>query len=161
RRRLEAKSVTEQANEWLLILENKGADANAAFSDWLRESPLHVQAYLRAATLDAMIKRVDPDRSLETPRSEPGAAIPDIGPDFDERYSRRGAWRIAASIAAVGALLAGLWLTFEWVGNPWKTYRTEIGEQRSVELEDGSTLTLNTDSRVQVHFTGGERQLRL
>src|SRR5882672_5223200 len=104
RRRLEARSVAEQAAEWLMTLEDKGAEANPAFSDWLRESPTHVQAYLRAATLDTMIKRVDPDRSIETPKPEPGNVIAEIGPVLDEGRDesqeednrKRSPWRLAA-----------------------------------------------------------------
>jgi transmembrane sensor len=169
RRRLEKKSITEQAAEWLMVLEDKGAAANPAFSDWLRESPTHVQVYLRAATLDTMLKRVDPDRSIEFVRPAPGTVVPDIGPDFNENLlelrsggvTRRSLWRLAASVAAVGVLLAAAWTVHDLTGSRWETYRTDIGEQRTVELEDGSSLTLNTDSRVQVRFTSRERQLRL
>ncbi len=169
RRRLEAKSVAEQAAEWLMILEDRGAEANPAFSDWLRESPTHVQAYLRAATLDTMMRRIDPEHALETPRPEPGSVIPDIGPDLDESLFERSAaparnrmsWRLAASLAAVGVLAAGSWLAVQRTHDPQQLYRTEIGEQRTLELPDGSTLMLNTDSRVKVRFTGHERQLYL
>lgn len=40
-------------------------------------------------------------------------------------------------------------------------YETGVGEQRLVVLEDGSRLRLNTDSQVRVHFTRGEREIRL
>lgn len=167
RRRVEKKSVAEQAAEWLMILEEKGEQANPAFADWLRESPTHVQAYLRATTLDTMLKRIDPECSIETPKPAAGAAIPDIFPELDENtfdraarpFSRR--WRIAASLAALALTLAASWAAFEWVTGPWKTYRTDIGEQRGIELQDGSIVTLNTDSRLQVRFTDNERSIRL
>lgn len=168
RRRVEKKSVAEQAAEWLMILEEKGEQANPAFADWLRESPTHVQAYLRATTLDTMLRRIDPERSIETPKPATGVAIPDIFPELEENtfdraaarsFSRR--WRIAASLAALTLTLAASWAAFNWVTGPWKTYRTDIGEQRGIELQDGSIVTLNTDSRLQVRFTDNQRSIRL
>jgi transmembrane sensor len=63
-----------------------------------------------------------------------------------------GAAAVAASVAAavVGVdLLAGV------------TYRTEPGEQRRVRLADGSTVMLNTRSKLSVRFDGDERRLFL
>jgi transmembrane sensor len=168
RRRLEAKSITEQAAEWLMILEDQGETANAAFSDWLRESPTHVQAYLRAATLDTMVKRVDPERSIEIARPEPGSVIADIGPEPSEalftpsspRARRRIVWRLAAGVAALG-LLAASWFAFEEVKGNERFYKTDVGEQLSVALQDGSTITLNTDSRIEVDYAEARRELRL
>src|SRR5262245_54352916 len=118
RRRIEVQSVTEQAAEWLITLEERGEEANPAFADWLRESPTHVQAYLRAATLDTMIKRVDPERSIETPKPVPGTWIPDIEPELSEALLEQASpqlrrpvpWRLAAAVAALGLLLTSSWM---------------------------------------------------
>lgn len=40
-------------------------------------------------------------------------------------------------------------------------YQTALGEQQTIELEDGSTLTLNTNSRVAVSFDEEHRALKL
>lgn len=40
-------------------------------------------------------------------------------------------------------------------------HRTATGEQRSVVLEDGSRITLNTASAIDVHFDGERRVVRL
>lgn len=42
-----------------------------------------------------------------------------------------------------------------------KTYRTEPGEQRRLRLADGSTVMLNTQSKLRVRFDGAERRLFL
>lgn len=42
-----------------------------------------------------------------------------------------------------------------------KTYRTEPGEQRRLRLADGSTVMLNTRSKLRVRFDGAERRLFL
>jgi transmembrane sensor len=43
----------------------------------------------------------------------------------------------------------------------YPTYSTEVGGQRLALLEDGSRVRLNTDSKVQVHFTRTERRVKL
>lgn len=40
-------------------------------------------------------------------------------------------------------------------------YQTALGEQQIIELEDGSTVTLNTNSRVAISFDDRHRGLRL
>jgi transmembrane sensor len=41
------------------------------------------------------------------------------------------------------------------------TYRTGVGEIRSVVLQDGSTMTLNTNTAIRVSFNGRERLVDL
>jgi transmembrane sensor len=69
-------------------------------------------------------------------------------------------WRvraIAASVAALGIVAAATW--FAAFSAP--TYATAIGEQRSIPLEDGSTVELNSHSKLAVHFSGHERDVKL
>jgi transmembrane sensor len=42
-----------------------------------------------------------------------------------------------------------------------QTYATKIGEQRLVQLADGSQITLNTDSKISVHIDGAQRRVVL
>lgn len=60
---------------------------------------------------------------------------------------------IAVALAASGGLYAL---------QPWQpTYATAVGAQRLEVLADGSRVRLNTDSRIQVRISGGEREVRL
>ena len=47
---------------------------------------------------------------------------------------------------------------FDWGS---KTYATNAGEMRSIALEDGSVVELNTRSRLRARFTANERRLQL
>ncbi|HEX5263488.1 MAG TPA: FecR family protein [Phenylobacterium sp.] len=61
-----------------------------------------------------------------------------------------------------GAALAGTAVAlFLLLPTLQPTYRTGIGEQRLVVLEDGSRVHLNTDSQIRVHFTGARRDIEL
>jgi transmembrane sensor len=62
----------------------------------------------------------------------------------------------AATLLVVGIGMAG-WM----VNHAPATYVTEIGEQRSITLEDGSVVELNARSRVRVRFTQKERSVDL
>ncbi|ESQ87142.1 FecR family protein [Asticcacaulis benevestitus] len=59
-----------------------------------------------------------------------------------------------AACATIAAVALGLFLSPQ-------AYMTRIGEQRLVQLADGSQVTLNTDSRMSVRIDGGQRRVVL
>jgi transmembrane sensor len=132
--------------------------------DWLRRSPEHVRAYLEIAGvwIEARHVAVDSDIDLET-RIERARADHGVM-DFMPRSMRTaklgsGARRYLAMAASVLILLvAGLagWWQFGTNG-----YSTSVGEQRSVVLSDGSTIELNSQTRVRVHFGETQRTIDL
>jgi transmembrane sensor len=72
------------------------------------------------------------------------------------RFPRRFA--IAASILFVGLAAAGsVW--FQFFHAP--TYTTEVGQQRTIKLSDGSVVELNSKSALRVRFSKGEREIDL
>lgn len=66
-------------------------------------------------------------------------------------------FRLAASVLVFMALSAGVYL---WHANG-SAYRSAVGGLATVPLEDGSSITLNTDSKVQVKFGAKERRVDL
>ena len=58
-------------------------------------------------------------------------------------------------------MLATLALVWVFVQNHSPQYRTAIGEQRIVKLEDGSIVTLNTRSQIKVRFERDRRRIDL
>jgi transmembrane sensor len=72
------------------------------------------------------------------------------------RSTRKGS--IAASIL-IGLLGVGLTVYFRFHGEP--SYATDVGEQRSIRLADGSMVELNSRSRVRVEFTATQRAIEL
>jgi len=129
--------------------------ANAAAFDRLQDGigALH-DAFASSAELRAMS-----DRALEL-KPEP----------------RLG--RMAAGIAAAAVLGAGGWLAAtvptgapppdglqvasgQGPGGQGSAFQTGIGERSTVTLTDGSKVTLNTRSRVEVHYTEGRRDVTL
>lgn len=76
-------------------------------------------------------------------------------------YPRRGAlkrtWTLAA-VVLVACGIAALSAYRIWFAN---VYRTGLGEQRVVRLEEGSRVSLNSDSRLEVEFTDARRHVTL
>lgn len=75
------------------------------------------------------------------------------------RRSPRGLkWAIAASMVSV-ALLAALIMGSGLFGPP--TYSTAVDARRSIQLPDGSTVVLDSRSRLRVDFTASAREVEL
>lgn len=73
---------------------------------------------------------------------------------------RLAAWAIAAAASVVASLGgAALWSHYGLGGD--QTYATALGKQRVVALADGSTVQLNTNALLRVHFTRGARDVKL
>jgi transmembrane sensor len=87
--------------------------------------------------------------------AEDSGAVP-AGDRRSWRWPLRGrvAWGAAAAALAVCAV------TWSYLTGP-QVYQTHFGEQRSILLEDGSRITLNTASRIDVRFDKGQRFVRL
>jgi transmembrane sensor len=64
--------------------------------------------------------------------------------------------------AAALALLASVTALFLWINSDTaRSYSTGIGEQRTIQLLDGSTVELNARSKVQVRLTDRRRDVEL
>ena len=171
--REELLRVAEQAAAWVIELEDAGPRERAACAAWLEESPLHVEMFLRAGAVDRLAELMAPedvkalasknwnDGEHSTVIPLPGVerALPNpVAPDQPRTRSRQ---RFAAIAASVLALVAGAtWYQAHGPGS-WDTYNTPVGEQRVISLEDGSTIYVNTDSRIDVRYTNTARELRL
>jgi transmembrane sensor len=165
--------ILEQAAEWCLTLRERGeaAAAREEFAAWLCKSPEHVRAYLELAGLWADVGRadalahLDAATLLERAKGESNvvplgvpqrqASQPVLAPRGRSQAKRRALF--AAGIATL-AIAAGGWL---WQAQRYPTYAAAIGEQRSIVLEDGSVVELNSRSRLRVRYTDRERTIDL
>ncbi len=171
KRQEEVLRVAEQAAEWLVQLEDGETAHYPQLAEWLLESPLHTQMFLRAAAIDRHAAALHPkirdalkqgmtgeadgnivSLRVEQRKTPTGAATTPARPQ--RRFMR---FSVAALLAIVAAGIVGLALN---LGLP-KSYRTEVGEQRTFDLEDGSVVYLNARSRIEVAFDAQARDLRL
>lgn len=138
-------AIKAEAAAWLARLrsEDRCHGDEAGFHAWLSEDPLHTEAFeLVTAAWDTA--------------GEPGASVaPQRRPHQLQRISRR---TLALGGAAALASSAGIgW----WRLVATDTFATQIGEQRRIALDDGSNVSLDTNTRIRVAFTDERRQVEL
>lgn len=84
-----------------------------------------------------------------------------LGPMFVTGLRRPRRWRALVTIpAAAAAACAVAVVAFQFAGSG-QGYETRQGEVRVVPLDDGTVMTLNTASDVEVSLTGKMRKVRL
>lgn len=135
-------SARAEAAAWVARLQGpeRNEATERAFRRWVEADPAHAAAFDRATQVWEGI----------------GGAAAGMKVGAGRRARGRAMARVAASIAAVSMLAGGGWMMLR---DP--VYATEVGEQRTVRLEDGSLLALNTDTKVVVHYAKGRRELKL
>jgi transmembrane sensor len=165
----EMNAISERAFEWLSDLQDGDADSTGLFR-WLAESPRHVEEFSYALTLSDEITGLTQEQcaqitALNAAQRTQETVVPlprlrinrnSIHPVDQQPIYRLRLWSAAAAIASI-AIGFSLWA---WDFG-WTTYTTEFGEQRMVDLQDGSTVHLNTQSRVKVRYRDHARDIRL
>jgi transmembrane sensor len=167
---IEAATMPEQAAHWWIVLHEDSCtrEDREAFAAWVRRSPERVEAYLRVNMLmgtlqskqrqwseipaEELIRRARASSAEIIPlaRSVPLARAPRPNTSLRVRMATY------AGVAAICCVLVVAWLL--WLP---ERFQTDIGEQRSVLLGDGSLITLNTASEIEVKYTEGRRFIRL
>lgn len=124
------------------------AQETQLLADWLAADSRHLGAYARMQALMLSCDRIyrgNPPGAMGQARATPGQS----------RGWSRGLMALAASLV----LAAGVWLCL--VLRQPATHGTRMGEVAHVVLEDGSRLTLNTDSKVRVRYEADRRSIEL
>ncbi len=151
--------VVDQATAWCLRLaEGRLApQIQVVFDTWLAADPEHVRAF------DDVVRTW---QALENTHRSP--ELIEMRRRALDRFRRGHAqlWRtqpsrrwvpLAAAACLVLASLGG-WLWSRYVP---EMYQTGSGERRVVALEDGSKISLDAQSRVDVRYSSGHRELWL
>jgi transmembrane sensor len=171
--------IYDEASEWLVEFRTGDVDpaTRRRFNSWLRISPEHVRAYLELAAIWNEGSRLDPSHTFDATKliDEPdsnlvplkvpgggGAGVSGLSRG-DGRTLEAGGRRphhfrfAAAAAAAMLSILIGAYFYIQQRG----LYSTDIGEQRSITLVDGSRIELNSRSQLRVHFTNHARDIEL
>ncbi|HEY1111599.1 MAG TPA: FecR domain-containing protein [Opitutaceae bacterium] len=154
------QDATEAAAEWLARADRGFTTADLlAFARWRAEDPRHEIA---AAEIESVWGALD-DLSAYSGQQRAGGVVVAPPASLPPSASRARAWWLPAlSLAAAFVVAAVAW----WNRAPVTAtenarYATEIGEQRTVTLADGSTVRLNTHTAVVVRLTARERRVDL
>ena len=156
-------AIESEASEWLARLDSDAPVSTEEFDrlcEWVRRSPAHREALDR---LSVVWDQMDALQALAVPLGRSGIhPLAWLSNAFQAVLKPRYAV-VAASVAIVIALVALA------VGNDADLqgglangkFATRIGEIRDLDLADGSTIHLNTDSVVSVAFDSDQRTVFL
>lgn len=144
-------AIDAEAADWAARVDEGplSGEEQAALDAWLAGDARRLGAYAKARAVFAHVQRAKA-----------------LGPDYDatefaspparpaRMLSRRAMWMGAAAASVAGVAVAvGLQARAE--------VRTKVGEVRLVPLPDGSSMTLNTNSRATIEFSKAQRRVRL
>lgn len=166
--------IYAEACEWFVECRSGTLDdaMRRDFDCWLRKSPEHLSAYLEIAAIwnegpsldpahqwdaESLVSQAAQDHDNVIPLSGPAAPAEPAGLVTRTRRVRA----IAASLAMIGVALSALMGALAWTQLRAPTYTTAIGEQRSIALPDGSTVELNSRSKLKVHYSEHARAIEL
>lgn len=147
-------ATLQQAAQWFATLsDEKATDAERQqWMQWRDASPQHEAAWQRVEAINQQF--------TELPAQNRTTAKQILDNVASNRLPRRKALKTLALLFSAG--LAS-WLTVRH--QPWQgmlaSHRTSIGEQKQFALEDGSSLWLNTGSRVDVRYSAQLRRIVL
>ena len=152
---VDAATLEAQAAEWIARLDRDTPRPEdlAGFAAWRALSPLHRQAADRMSGLWS---------ELDVLAGQGELMDGDPAPADNVRKGPQSTRVRFAGLAAALLLTLGLGATLaRFYLPPTQVYDTKVGGQRTINLEDGSTIQLNTDSKVEVRYTPTSRDLRL
>lgn len=163
-------SPDEMAGVWFMQLSDPNCTEKdqTAFEKWRAADPSHAAAYAR---VERSISLSDQHAShpLFTDLINETLQETALGPSIWQRLMN--AWNgesvnrwAVASIAGIACMaMFALSGTLNTVKSPddMLVYDTVVGERSTVALSDGSTMILNTNSRVEVLFTSEQRTINL
>jgi transmembrane sensor len=147
------ESVERQAREWLIRFDGDTPltdEEVATLRAWMTRSPVHRQELTRICSFWSQANVLT---ELAIPL-EPADRVP----------QRRGTMGLRLALTAAAAL-ACVTFAWWWLQRSYQpaehTYATALGEQKTIFLADGSSIALNTDTRVDVLYSGTLRSMRL
>lgn len=143
------EDILDEAAVWIARLDSDQATRHdrLAFARWLDKDPVHQHAFqelspvwARMSTLGGIKNLIDNEKVVELTRharaSQEEVLQPGAAP----------AWQI---LAVLVFMVVGFLAQSQWGGDD-TVYETELGGYQVVELDDGSIIHLNTDTRVHV-----------
>src|SRR6266853_725122 len=162
------RAAAEAAEWWVQLQGEASRGEHERYVDWLRESSVHVAEMLRVAQVHGALAQFERWSELATGGSgdEGGTVVALPVPAPETRSSLESPkplprrWRLAASIAAMLIVAAGLAaaLLFALRGQVIETQR---GERRQVALADGSLVQVDPETRLRVNYESRTRRVIL
>lgn len=158
RRTPHSDSIAADAASWLGRVDaGLSLAEQREFEAWRAADPQHARAWREITAASRALDGLSALRPL-------GGDEPDPDLPLRRTMPKRRHWPMAAVLTAAAAVVVvvclGVWARFHDV--TYSDYsETVVGAQRTLQLPDGSMVTLNTNSAVRVAFTDHDRRLYL
>lgn len=147
---------SDQAEHWFqrVHAEDCTRQERERFRQWQADHPEHAAAYARTEHLyrRAADLRLDPKWRAEANAARQRTA---------QASRRRRTMRWGLSVAAMLLLAIGIGARLWDPAPPEQHYATATGERRTLALDDGSSVVLDTDSALTVRYSRHQRYLHL
>lgn len=138
------ESVYVEAAAWVVRLHgpNRSVEVEAGLRRWLSEHADHRSAFELATETwnSSNLEQIQPSRLRRWLQARPQAGI-------------------SLAAAAGAAAVVMIVIVVAWLHAP--QVQTQIGEQRSLRLEDGTRVSLNTNTQLAVHYDSRQRLIAL
>ncbi|NQE49666.1 FecR domain-containing protein [Herbaspirillum rubrisubalbicans] len=140
--------ILAEAATWLMEMHEGplSPDQRTALAQWRQRSPEHERAWEKAALLQEKLHSLTPC----------GAAVL-------KQAAQPGRRKAVKTLAGALVLVPTAWLVYR--ARPWEGegqyFETTVGQRRELQLADGTSITLNTDSRIEVVLDATRRLVRL
>lgn len=141
--RKSAEELEAEAAAWATKLDAAPDQAHPGLNEWFAQNPKHAGALLRA---QAALALFDPGSNIEDPPAEDKKAT---------------AWKRLAIAGGGAAALAASLAAVLLINSPNERYETQIGEVRSVALSDGSSVSIDARSRIDIAFDTKHRDVHM
>jgi len=133
----------DQALDWLIRLEHCDAQQQRCFQAWLAADPAHAAAFAQAQALWR------------------SAALRQVAAGLDRQAPRRSLRQRCKPMASAAILLLAVFNFTHLPLHLEADHLTRVGERQRLQLQDGSTVLLNTDSAFSSHGDEQRRAARL
>lgn len=147
--------VIKKATDWCIRVQSDECSQQdrEALEEWLKESPIHVQAYNKILRIWSLSELLTPTVSAARPEQEntPPEILSTVHPSTAHRQSPRWQWQRAAMALSLSILLLiplgyGGWL-LNWIPNEYHRYSTDQACQE-VTLPDGTRVEMNLNTQI-------------
>ena len=159
------------AAQWVVRAQAEAFDDSQILelTQWLEADVAHARAFENALVTWGEVDALRPAEVAPAAVSEPVAApiaaevVSLSAVRARTRARKPSLWRSPGLLAGIAAALTAAILLpmFALKGAPVQTYETRKGQRQTIALADGSSLQLNTDTRVTVQLSAHARKLVL
>jgi transmembrane sensor len=177
--------IIEEASHWAMLLDDGdlNQEQKSELTNWLLKSPVHVDEFLQASAIFDLLSDVDDkkeislDDLLERIKStnDKISGIHTDKLDTNEPAQSKPPRNnniVRTWLAMAASIVISVFVVYQFdlpfvMGEDapnlqsLSSYKTELGEQRSVTLVDGSIIYLNTLTNIDIDYTEQYRNIHL